>query len=181
MRTAQERPGVILLNDHPGHCAQLQALAGRLQRDFRVIALSLVGHGRTLREKTARVLACADAMFGRGEPFHLVGYGYGGAVALRLARKHPARIAGLALYEPHGFGVPRAQVNVPALLMVGTESPPLAHRAIEALKSALPRSDMALVCGDHSAPVTDPEMIVPLLRSFLRWAWPAALQLAKTA
>lgn len=38
-------------------------------------------------------------------PVHLVGHGYGGAVALQMAISKPTRVLSLTLYEPLPFGV----------------------------------------------------------------------------
>lgn len=40
-----------------------------------------------------------------GEPVHVVGHSYGGLVALSLARRSPARVRSLAVYDPVAFGV----------------------------------------------------------------------------
>jgi pimeloyl-ACP methyl ester carboxylesterase len=41
-----------------------------------------------------------DALTGDLEPFVLVGHSFGAAIALRFARRHPERVAALALVEP---------------------------------------------------------------------------------
>src|SRR6185369_2492487 len=38
-----------------------------------------------------------------GEPFHLVGHSYGGAVALRFCHRSPERIRSLTVFEPVSF------------------------------------------------------------------------------
>ncbi len=43
-----------------------------------------------------------------GQPVHLVGHSYGGACALRLALREPARVRSLAVFEPTAFGLLRA-------------------------------------------------------------------------
>ena len=45
-------------------------------------------------------LAAFIAFIGAGEPVHLVGWSYGGAVALALAARHPAALRSLFLCEP---------------------------------------------------------------------------------
>jgi pimeloyl-ACP methyl ester carboxylesterase len=39
------------------------------------------------------------------QPVHLVGHSYGGLIALTLARRQPARVRSLAVYDPVAFGV----------------------------------------------------------------------------
>lgn len=51
----------------------------------------------------AHVLDAVDAAAGAGAGFHLVGHGYGGIVALEIARSHAGRVLGTTLYEPTCF------------------------------------------------------------------------------
>lgn len=76
----------------------------------RVVALDLPGHGGSVKEVGAGDVetfsaAVSDAMAALGiERFHLVGHSMGGAIALVLAGKMPARIASLTLLAPAGLG-----------------------------------------------------------------------------
>lgn len=107
--------GVVLLHSSLSSRAQWKRLAAELERSYHVLAVDLLGYGEAppvadpegygLHEETARVLALADAWFGRGARFHVVGHSYGGLAALALAREHPERIAGLAVYEPVCFSL----------------------------------------------------------------------------
>ncbi|HLJ08120.1 MAG TPA: alpha/beta hydrolase, partial [Acidimicrobiia bacterium] len=72
------------------------------------ILYDLRGHGRseqtpagyTLDDSVEDLLAVVDAL-GVGAPVHLVGHSYGASVALRAGLRHPERLAGLTLIEPH--------------------------------------------------------------------------------
>jgi pimeloyl-ACP methyl ester carboxylesterase len=86
----------------------MDLLAGR----FRVIAADLYGSGRSPAWPDERPMALDDQLallapvFERaGERFHLVGHSYGGAVALKAALKHGARMRSLVLYEPVLFAL----------------------------------------------------------------------------
>ena len=82
---------------------------------FRAYALDLPGHGASTKdvgEGTLDVLA--DAVAGvldalGADRAHLVGHSLGGAVALAVAARNPARIASLTLIAPAGFGT---EINV---------------------------------------------------------------------
>ena len=82
------------------HCsgssgAQWRALAARLGPRYRVIAPDFAHCGS---------LSGEAGMLGRlGEPMHLVGHSYGGAVALHLARARPWLFRSLTLIEPSAF------------------------------------------------------------------------------
>jgi pimeloyl-ACP methyl ester carboxylesterase len=56
----------------------------------------------------AEAMAIAPLLSDRPDGVHLLGHSYGGAVALELAMKFPARIRSLTLYEPVRFSVLRA-------------------------------------------------------------------------
>jgi len=107
--------GVVLLHSSLSSRAQWKALVPRLERGYRVLAVDLLGYGEAppagdaaryrVGDEAARVLELADAAFGRGAPFHLVGHSYGGLAALHLARENPGRVSGLAVFEPVCFNL----------------------------------------------------------------------------
>jgi len=111
-------PGVVLLHSSLSSRQQWTRLAPELERAYDVLAVDMLGYGDapavanpeaySLLEETAHVLALADERFGRGARFHLVGHSYGGLAALALAREHPGRVAGLAVYEPVCFNLATA-------------------------------------------------------------------------
>ena len=103
-------PGAILLHGSLGSRSECRALAAELSRDHTVLTIDLLGYGEaalphnlvgfSLADEATRVLAYAGRVFGPGAPFLLAGHGYGGAVALEIARLLPTRVAGLAVFEP---------------------------------------------------------------------------------
>jgi len=108
--TAGNGPPVVLLHASLGSKSQWNMLAERLCTRFRVIGIDLHGYGDntgapapapfTVDDEVSLVL---DRLAGLVDPYaqvHVVGHSYGGFVALRLAQRHPDRVASLALYEP---------------------------------------------------------------------------------
>jgi pimeloyl-ACP methyl ester carboxylesterase len=100
-------PTIICLHASGGSGAQWNGLAVRMGPRFRVLTPDLHGHGAApsfdgpeegiVAADTLRVASlAADA----GGAVHLVGHSYGGAVALRVALRHPELVASLAVYEP---------------------------------------------------------------------------------
>jgi pimeloyl-ACP methyl ester carboxylesterase len=72
------------------------------------ILFDLRGHGRsdqtpvgyTLDDSVEDLFGVVDAL-GIHEAVHVVGHSYGASVALRAGLRHPERLAGLTLIEPH--------------------------------------------------------------------------------
>jgi pyruvate dehydrogenase E2 component (dihydrolipoamide acetyltransferase) len=73
------------------------------------LALDLPGHGAStapLADASAPAIAAqvAAALGGTGEPVHVVGHSFGGAVAIALAAGRPDLVASLTLVAPAGIG-----------------------------------------------------------------------------
>lgn len=71
-------------------------------------------------------------------------------------------------------------LSMPTCLMAGRSSPACAHRVIEALAGALPVLEMHWVAAGHMAPVTNPELVDPLLEGFVRRADDLAALIERT-
>ena len=105
---------VLALHGSAATSAQWRFLAGALEGRLRLIAPDLPGYGRSealedgapdLARVAARVAPLIDA---GGEPVHLVGHSFGGAVALKIALAMPERVKSLTLIEPAAFHLLRA-------------------------------------------------------------------------
>ena len=105
---------IILVHGFGGDAAGWLFNQGPLAASATVYALDLPGHGqssKTLSDGSvahlaATVLAFMDALaIGKAE---LVGHSLGGAIAMQVARAHPARVAALALIGSAGLG---AEIN----------------------------------------------------------------------
>jgi pimeloyl-ACP methyl ester carboxylesterase len=108
-REAGSGPPVIALHGSAATSGQWRFLAGCLEGRFRVIAPDLPGYGRSepledgaadLARVAARLVPLIDNC---GEPVHLVGHSFGGAVALKIALAMPERVKSLTLIEPAAF------------------------------------------------------------------------------
>ena len=103
---------IVCLHSSTGSSAQWRDLQGALAQRWEVLSPDLYGHGRSPAwpEDVASTLHVdADAVAAlagiASRPVHLVGHSYGGAVALRIALRHPQRVRSLTLYEPVVFGM----------------------------------------------------------------------------
>lgn len=101
---------VLLLHCSGSSGAQWRSLAEKLGSGYRVLAPDLIGYGRSAPWSSRREFCLAQeagplrSILGRlGEPVHLVGHSYGGAVALHIARTRPEFLKSLTLVEPSAF------------------------------------------------------------------------------
>ena len=99
---------VMALHGSASTGAQWRSLAELLAPRHRVLTPDLAGYGRSGRPAAPRTMA-TEAAFLRpliedtGEPVHLVGHSFGGAVALAVAITMPERVRSLTLFEPAAF------------------------------------------------------------------------------
>jgi pimeloyl-ACP methyl ester carboxylesterase len=101
---------VVLLHCTAGSGRQWADVAEALRSDFRVIAPDLCGYGETthwpgngtfnLAVEADLVAVLLDML---GNPAHIIGHSYGGAVALQFASRHPSYVKTLTLIEPASF------------------------------------------------------------------------------
>lgn len=134
---------VVLLHGSASSGAQWRTLGERLAPRFNVIAPDLHGYGAgpawhghgafRLAHESALVLAEIERV---GEPVHLVGHSYGGAVALDIARRRVGLVRSLTLIEPVAF----------YLLRHGDATDAAGWREISEVAAELER---ALVRGDY--------------------------------
>lgn len=101
---------VVLLHSSGASGAQWRALAERLAKRYRVFTPDLCGYGTAAPWSGSEPFRLAhearivhDLVQSIGEPVHLLGHSYGGAVALHFARLNGALVRSLALVEPVAF------------------------------------------------------------------------------
>ncbi|HSI54832.1 MAG: alpha/beta fold hydrolase [Ramlibacter sp.] len=134
---------VILLHSTGSSGAQWRALASELSERHRVIVPNLYGYGRTpiWRGRGRFTLArevdlLVPLLEHAGEPAHIVGHSYGGAVALHMARARPRSIRSLTMIEPATFH----------LLLDGSAADQRAYARIRSVACEVWRS---LATGDY--------------------------------
>ncbi len=107
-------PLLVLLHGSPGTGKAWQRVGERLADRFRIVAPDLPRHGVSdppapggsgLAGVADDVEALIEAI---GPPLVLVGYSYGGGVALSVATRRRAAVLGLALFEPVALSVLRS-------------------------------------------------------------------------
>jgi pimeloyl-ACP methyl ester carboxylesterase len=98
---------VILLHGSASSSEVWQPIARALEPRCRVVTPDLIGYGAAAAWSTNAPFTLDDEVAALhrmlpqcGGAYHLVGYSYGGAVALELALADPARIKTLTLIEP---------------------------------------------------------------------------------
>ena len=104
---------VVLLHASFSSKGQWKALSALLANSYRVIAVDLYGYGETpmpadrerftLLDEVDLVRSLLDRILPPGEPCHLVGHSYGGAVALRFGHHAPERVRTVTVFEPVAF------------------------------------------------------------------------------
>ncbi len=139
---------VVLLHSSLASGAQWRALGARLDESRRVVAPDLIGYGASapwsgeggfhLHHEARAIHALLD---GLGEPAHLVGHSYGGAVALEVARVR-RDIRTLTLIEPVAFHLLRDGDVEDVVALAGI------RRVARRLSEALATGDYAVACGD---------------------------------
>jgi len=111
-REAGTGTGVVCVHSSASSSGQWRPLMDRLADRFRVLAVDLYGCGKTPPWPGDRTITLADeaallepVFHAAGEPLHLIGHSYGGAIALRAALANPGRLRSLVLFEPVLFAV----------------------------------------------------------------------------
>jgi pimeloyl-ACP methyl ester carboxylesterase len=133
---------VVVLHCSGSSGAQWRALSGQLGERYQVLTPDLIGYGKAAQWsggefRLAHEAAAVRSLAGRaGEPVHLVGHSYGGAVALHMARTRPELLRSLTLIEPSAFH----------LLRNGDPTDVAALREIMAVAAA---ARAALAVGDY--------------------------------
>lgn len=127
---------VVLLHGFAASGAQWKETIGRLRARHRVITPDLPGYGGSQTNHgehaalgapglALTLRALADLVDRIGQPVHLVGHGFGAAVAAKFAMTHAGRVSSLALVEPCLFH----------LMRDGTPADRNLYRGLRALES----------------------------------------------
>jgi pimeloyl-ACP methyl ester carboxylesterase len=110
LRVVGEGPAVLCLHSTGSSSRQWSSLAESLANRYRVISADLIAHGRNrpwapaeAPSIDAELDALAPVVEAEQGAIHVVGHSYGGAVAIRLALRHPGRITTVSAFEPVMF------------------------------------------------------------------------------
>lgn len=108
---------VVALHASASTGDQWESLAGYLAGRFRVIRPDLPGNGNSSPVSgngtgLSAIAARLSVFFSEiGEPFHLVGHAFGGAVALKVAHTMPWLVRSLVIIEPAAFHLLAAETE----------------------------------------------------------------------
>jgi pimeloyl-ACP methyl ester carboxylesterase len=102
-------------------------------------------------------------------PFHLVGHGLGGGIALQYAARRPHRVLGLVLYEPAGVSADHIDLgDIPVHLVSGTRSWFAARRGAERMLGQIAHATLLRLVGlRHMAPLTHPRQVNDVILDYL--------------
>jgi pimeloyl-ACP methyl ester carboxylesterase len=134
---------VVLVHGLSGSAANWVELLPELAERYRVLAVDLPGHGRSVsparRAGVGDFVAAVAAVVEHEEarPALLAGHSFGGLVALRLAQARPELVRGLLLVAPAGIAsgtrLARHLVSVTGVIRPGRWVAPFRHRYAERL------------------------------------------------
>lgn len=104
---------VVLLHSAMSSKLQWFKLMHAMSSDYLMIAVDFYGYGDSpfpghtasfsLSDEITLMESLLDGIIPPGEPFHLVGHSYGGAVGLRFCYKAEERIRSLTFFEPVAY------------------------------------------------------------------------------
>lgn len=154
-------PLIVAVHGLGGSALNWSALAPLLTDHCRVVALDLVGHGRThsmgrsaaVPDNTRLVRRFIEAV--TDEPVVVVGNSMGGMIAIHLASEHPDVVRGLALIDPALPAVAARPDPVVAAAFAAYAIPGVGWGAMRARQRVLPpeataQQILALCCHDVS-------------------------------
>jgi pimeloyl-ACP methyl ester carboxylesterase len=183
--TGEGGPTVLLAHVPDRRHERWEPLVQALSVRYRVLTPDLLGYGRLERptrdmrlhpwSDCSVLLALAERA---GEPVHLVGHSYGGAVALETARALGKRALSLTLIEPIGFHLLHlaeparesreirtyCRLATPTRLVVGQHTPAPARVIVDQLLRTLPDAALrVLPRAGHMSPFTHPAELSVLI------------------
>ena len=108
-RVSGQGTPVVFLHSGPGSAADWREVVERFAAGYRLAAVNGFGQGRTSEWPAGEVQVdqysemVSGLVSELGEPVHLVGHSYGGAVALRMVSTSPRLVRSLAVVEPQAY------------------------------------------------------------------------------
>lgn len=112
-KQADDKPVVVLVHGYLSSSRYFRRTVNDLARDFTVVTVDLLGHGKTAKlaadaddfslEAQSRALHDTLQSLNITRPFYLLGHSMGGLIALQHTVDHPGDIAKLILLNPAMF------------------------------------------------------------------------------
>ncbi len=99
---------IVFLHGTAASPRQWRELISHLPHQFEIFTLDLPDYGvheirSAPRSLSQEAQTLVHRLRGLGQPFHLVGHSYGGALALRIAIEWPSLVRSLTMFEPAMF------------------------------------------------------------------------------
>ena len=150
---------VVLLTGAGGNAAAWFPHVAALAEDGPVYGIDMPGDAnpsvpRAPLTPPASCAAWLDEVLGKlsDRPAHLVGYSYGGWVAMNQAIRAPGRVASVTLLDPAVLTDDELRaIDVPVLLVTGTRSALVTPAQARARGSLMPHAEVAVVPGSHGS------------------------------
>lgn len=152
---------IVLLHGQPGSRGDWAPLTRRLQDDFRVVAPDRPGYGQTggrargFRGNAAAVLTLLDRL-GIAQAT-VVGFSWGGGVAVAMAEQAPERVSGLVLVSSVGPGESLSWLD--RLLAVPRVGTPLTAAGLFATSAALSFSSVQRAVRRRNRAIADDDYV----------------------
>ncbi len=108
-RVSGQGTPVVFLHSGPGSAADWRGVEERFEAGYRLVAVNGFGKGTTSEWPADEVAVdqyvelVSGLVRELGEPVHLVGHSYGGAVALRMVVRSPRSVRSLTVIEPQAY------------------------------------------------------------------------------
>lgn len=107
-------PVLVMLHGYLASSRYYKKLAPRLARDYTVVRLDLLGHGRSPKPRRSsygfdeQIAAIRHTLerLGIATPYSFVGHSMGTLIALRYATRYPEDVSRLVLFNPPMFSSP---------------------------------------------------------------------------
>ncbi len=179
--TADQRPVVVCLHGAETTGAMWNALRRELRDRARLIAPALVAGGSSGDPVRVNVAVVLEQLADLNVPFHLIGYGFGAAVATYLAERCPDSVRSLVVCEPSDFPASfnddLQHLDIPVRIVCGTRTTESAQQICRTLLDLIDDARLVRLAGlDRAAALNEPQFVNPLLADYVAPAIVAGAQ-----
>ena len=170
--TTDQRPIVVCVHGTESTGEMWSALRRELRGRARLVAPALAPiaeSGTDVHDNVASILAQISDL---NTPFHLIGYGFGAAVATYIARRCPDSVRSLVICEPSdfpaSFDTDLQELDMPVRIVCGTQTTESARRVCESLLGLIDDARLVRLSGlDRAAALHQPQFVNPLLVDYV--------------